>query len=185
MKRYNSLILVFCIVLFAFVNGKSSFAGNYKLSAPSKYPLYVKKLMEQKQPEAAEAFLNTALKKYPSAIDLIYLRAKIRGDYLNNFNGSFADYSMAIKYAGKSFPKAYWRRADIFAHNKQFAYALKDYTSCLKLIPKYGKVYFKRAKAYLKLGFREKAKIDLQKCIRFSPVYKEAVLKFQQENQLW
>lgn len=161
--------------------------GNFVVAGESelKYLKYADQMLKEKQPQMAEIILNKGIKKYPLAIQLIYLRAKVRGDYLGKEMPALYDYSMVIKHAGKSYPKAYWRRGDILLKVGMLKQAIKDYTTCLKLKPTYGKVYFKRAQAFLMAGYKEKAKKDLILCKKYSPGYANAVNSFIQKNNLW
>lgn len=151
----------------------------------AKYKAQARELLEKQDPVAAEKVLSFGINRYPAAIDLVYFRAIVRADYLKNFSGALVDYTKTIKYAGKSFPKAYYRRGDLFANYGQLDYAIKDYSQCLRIFPKYGKVYFKRAKAYVKLGMLRRADQDLKLCVKYSPKYSAAVQRFRKENHLW
>jgi len=154
-------------------------------SQQEKYCHYANEFLKRHRPDLAEKVLGEGIKKNKKAFKLIYFRAKLRSDNLKNFIGAFQDYSVVIKCAGRSFPKAYYRRGDIFVRWNKLGNAIKDYNKCLKLLPGYGKVYFKRAKAFLKLGMREQAKRDLLNCVKYSPVYTRAVNEFRKKHQLW
>lgn len=179
MKRilmYLVLIICFVIVNDLVVAGESVVV---------KYLKYADHMLKEKQPQAAEAILNKGIKKHPKSIQLIYLRAKVRGDYLGKEIPALYDYSMVIKHAGNSYPKAYWRRGDILLKAGKLMPAIKDYTACLKLKPTYGKVYLKRAKAFLIAGTKEMAKKDLMRCKKYSPDYENEVNSLIQKNNLW
>lgn len=182
MKKKFKGTLIYVISLFYFL-----MIGNFAIAGQSeiKYLKYARQMLKEKQPQRAEIILNKGIKRYPSAIQLIYLRAKVRGDSLGKEMPALYDYSMVIKHAGKSFPKAYWRRGDILLNGGMLKQAIKDYTTCLKLKPKYGKVYFKRAKALLMAGSKETAKKDLIRCKKYSPDYTNEVNSFIQKNNLW
>lgn len=173
--RYTVLFLCFLLI------GKIVIASESEM----KYLKYVGKLLKKKQPQKAELVLNKGIKRYPHSIQLIYLRAKVRGDYLGKETPALYDYSVVIKHSGKSYPKAYWRRGDILRKGGMLKQAIKDYTTCLKLKPTYGKVYFKRAKAFLMAGAKEMAKKDLILCKKYSPEYTNAVNLYIQKNNLW
>ena len=150
-----------------------------------RYLEYADHMLKEKQPQVAETILNRGIQKHPNSIQLIYLRAKVRGDYLGKEIPALYDYSMVIKHAGKSYPKAYWRRGDILLRAGKLMPAIKDYTACLKLKPTYGKVYLKRAKAFLMAGTKEMAKKDLMRCKKYSPDYTHEVNSLIQKNNLW
>lgn len=170
------------ILLFGFlIIANSAIAGQSEI----KYLKYADQMLKENQPQRAEIILNKGIKKYPLAIQLIYLRAKVRSDYLGKEMPALYDYSMVIKHAGKSYPKAYWRRGDILLKKGMLKQAVKDYTTCLKLKPTYGKVYFKRAQAFLMAGSKEMAKKDLILCKKYSPDYTNEVNSFILKNNLW
>ena len=169
------------VVLVAFLLLNSAFAAS---SGGNKYHQYASDLLKQHKPEMAEMVLNEAIQRYSNSLSLYYLRAKVRGDYLKKYAFAMSDYSLVIRFGRGKYPKAYYRRGDIYMHYSMYGDAIKDYTYCLKIIPNYGKVYFKRANAYLKLGRRTEALIDLKRCVKVSPEYKNQVRILRNENNL-
>lgn len=172
------LFLVFCL------NGTNSFSANSSAAGPENYSDYARKLLAANQPQAAEFKLSEGLVHYPRSINLYILRGGVRFDYLKNYDGALQDYNKALGINPKSHPKVYYRRGDIFFNKGMYAIAAKEYTKCLNLMPNYPKVYVKRAKAYVKIGQKEKAKADLIKAVKLDQRYRSEVMKFWADNRL-
>lgn len=181
----RSLFKALCFVFFIFcLDVPIAFSGNYGAGSPGNYAELARKLLAANQPLAAELKLGEGLTYYPRAIDLYVLRGGIRVDYLNNDYGALMDYNMALSINSKSQPKVYYRKGDIFFNKGMYANAVKEYSKCLNLMPNYPKVYIKRAKAYVKLGQKEKAKVDLIKAAKIDPRYRNEIFKFWSDNHL-
>jgi tetratricopeptide (TPR) repeat protein len=145
---------------------------------------YSNQMVKKGNPQEAEKVLSEAISRAPHIVDFYYSRAIVRGDYLNKHGLAFRDYSVVIKRAPEKFPKAFYRRGDIFAKYEKYENAVQDYSICLKRYPKYGKVYFKRAKAFYSAGYYLKASKDLERCIHYSPKYKDAVDQYRKKHHL-
>ncbi len=176
-----ALLVLFCLFL----------SMSFCVAAPS-YRAHVDKYLRSahnylnvKKPEMAEKVLDQAVVRFPRALELYYLRAKVRHGYLKKDTLALQDFSLVLRSRPDQFPKAFWYRGDIYVGHGQYQQAIKDYTACLKRMPTYGKVYFKRARALFKLGYYREASADLKRCVRYSPVYQDAVTAFRKENHLW
>ena len=182
MLLYHQKLSCFIVVFTLMVGGY--YQNAFAEYSSKVYLRYALKMLKVQKASDAHAILNKGIKKYPQAVELYYLRAKVRADSLQNYISAFQDYSIVIKFSGNKYPKAYWRRGDIYASQGRFKYAIKDYSACLKLKPNYGKVYLKRGKAYLKIGKWNSAKKDLQYCKKFSPAYTAVANKLLKQYYL-
>lgn len=181
----KTLFRVSLFSLFIFLaNGPNSLSANSGVSGPENYSDYARKLLAANQPRAAELKLSEGLFHYPRSIDLLILRGGVRLDYLKNYDGALQDYNKVLSINQKSHPKVYYRRGDIFFIKGMYALSVKEYTKCLNLMPNYPKVYIKRAKAYVKIGQREKAKGDLIKAVKLDQKCRGEVMKFWTDNRL-
>lgn len=182
LKKIIFVCLLSSILCSAWFN--NAFAENNRINGPNIYIEYAKKLLESKQAIAAEIKVSEGIRYYPRAIELYIYRGGIRFDHLNNYDGAMLDYRMALKIDPRGYPKVYYRIGDIFFYKKMYMSAVKQYTNCLHLSPKSPKIYFKRAKAYAKLGDRVRARADLRKCVTYGPQYRNEVANFWAENHL-
>jgi tetratricopeptide (TPR) repeat protein len=119
----------------------------------------------------AEAVLSAGIAKYPKATKLYYERGNLYNEVLQQYVEAVKDYNSVIRLDLKNYPKVLWRRGDCLYAIGKYQQAIKDYTQCLSLLPKYDKVHMKRAKAYAKMGMIDKAKSDLQSAAKYGPGY--------------
>jgi tetratricopeptide (TPR) repeat protein len=159
-------------------------ASSYRSPGPQKYISYYKGMIRVGQPLAAEMKLTEGIMRFPKSVELVIARATVRNDHMKKYDEALFDYNMAIRMSRGAHPKLYFRTGDIYYYKGMYRTSIGEYTKCLKAIPTYGKVYFKRAKAYVKIGEKEKARVDLRKCQTFSPKYRKHVLKFMIDNHL-
>lgn len=163
----------FCIVFWS-SNSKADVPRGVK-----KYLDYAKKLMKSNKLQEADSVYSEGIKKYPNAPSLYYFRAKLRSEYMGNCEKAIPDYTMMIKINPRFNPKAYWRRGNCLYKAGLYQAAVDDYSRCLLLIPKYGRVHFLRARAYAKLGMIGNAKKDLDLTLKYDPSHTRVV------NELW
>ena len=159
------LCICFCVILW------DSWSEADETEVYDKYFVQAMKLQKQKKYKEADRVFSIGISKYSRAIKLYYFRAKLRQHYMGNFRDAISDYNIVIKLNPKYNPKAYWRRGACLCKFEQYEWAIRDFTSCLQLIPKYGRVYLLRAKAYAKLGMIEKARNDLKSATKYDPKY--------------
>lgn len=160
------------LLIFLISGSISIFDNDLGANAATIYDRYYDKaygLMQHKKYRAAENLLNSAIKKNPTAIKLIMLRARLRDYYLKSLDLAIADYSRVIQLDGKSNPKAYYRRGRCFSALGLHQLAIRDYNATLAIKPDYVRVYLIRAKAYEKLGMHNMAMRDTMLFIKASP----------------
>lgn len=85
------------------------------------------------------------------------------------FQDAFTDANKAVEFCAKSekpcslIGSAYNNRGVVFREQKQFNQAIADLTKAIEAMPDSPRPYFHRAKTYLLLGDRQKARADLTK----------------------
>ena len=164
--KIKATILISAIFSLFFIIGTS--AGD--VGDEKHYRLALKLLQEGKY-HNAESILSLGIKKYPKAAKLYFLRGDVRHTYAKRYIEAIQDYTVVIKLDIKNNPKVLWRRGDSFYEIGIYQQAIKDYSSCLHMLPKYGKVHLKRAKAWGKLGMIHNAIRDIQMAVRYDPKY--------------
>ena len=164
--RKTSLIAGGCLYIFL---------CNSTLNATDGYKMYydaAAQLLKENDFSSAEILISKAINKYKKRPLLYYFRAKLRQERLDNCLGAIIDYTKVIKLDYKSYPKAFWRRGRCFYKLRRYKQAVQDYSNCLRILPKYGKVHFLRASAYARIGLLNKAAIDLENAVKYSPEYR-------------
>ena len=170
----NRKLLILLLVLFFY-------CGYAFASVDSSFKLE-KKYISMKKPKIAEMIVSEGIGKYPKSIKLIYLRGKIRADWLFKNALALIDYNMVIKISPNYSRKIYWRIGDLYYSYAKYSVAIKYYTKCLSLMPKNDKVYLKRAKALIKLGRKQEAIRDVERCLIINPAYKILARKILSED---
>lgn len=157
-------IKVFLLVWIIFLIPMASFSK--ESSEIEKYYSMGRKLMKKKNFPYANAVLSKGIKKHPYSLKLLYLRARLKHNYMEDYAGAAMDYSRVIKIDPDYNTKAFWRRGYCLYMLGRYELALKDYNYCLKVRPDYDKVFMLRAKAYAKLGLINRSRQDLEYLIK-------------------
>lgn len=168
-QYFSGSIGVIILSIIFFIFPVSSYAESN--TAVDRYYDYAMKLQQNGLHDQAEEVLNAGIKKYPQATKLFYARGNLRNEYLHQYLEAVQDYTAVIRLDLKNNPKALYRRGDCLYALGAYQQSIADYSHCLKLLPGYDKVYFKRAKAYAKLGMIDNAKKDLISAVKFNPKY--------------
>jgi len=167
-------IIIFRLIffLFGFIIFFAFCSEAKEVNPYDKYWEVAIKYQKQNRYKEADQVFTYGIYKYPKAIKLYYFRAKLRQHYLGDYYKAILDYNVVIKLNPNYNPKAFWRRGVCFDRIGSTEAAIKDFTNCLRLMPRYGRVYFLRAQAYAKLGDIENAKKDLRSAVECDQKYK-------------
>jgi tetratricopeptide (TPR) repeat protein len=108
--------------------------------------------------------------KIDSQNPLSYLNRGLALDGASDFNGAIADLSIAIKLETKPqlLGTMYSSRAQSYAHAKNRAAAISDFTTSLKFLPTNSETYFFRGNAYYESGNRPAAIADLSRSVQLN-----------------
>ncbi len=167
--------LFFLSCFFIFVTFLNSLPVEADSADCDRYYDMAMKLYRQKKSLEAEKVFSIAISKCPNVAKLYFQRAKLRQNYLGKYQEAIMDYTIVLKLNKntKSYhPKSYYMRGLCWYHFGQYGRAVSDFSSCIKLNPKYdGRVRVARAKAFGKLGMVKNALQDLKNCSKFDPKY--------------
>ncbi len=163
------LILVCLIVLDAHI----SLAGKADYWARK-----ANNLSRQGRHMEALIYINKAIKREPSNLKYIYLRAFILGRS-KNYIGAIKDFTKVITRDVRHFPHAPRFRADCFVAIGQYSKAIRDYRKFLRAEPKDGKVWSYLAEAYYLMGDAKSALMAINKGLRTGSHWKGRLLALQ------
>jgi tetratricopeptide (TPR) repeat protein len=168
-KKSILFIFLFSLIITTFSWSKPVEKHDY-----DKYFNKALSLQKSGKYKEADMVFSEGISKNRNAIKLYYYRAKLRQHNMGDCSRAIQDYTAVIKMNPRYNPKAFWRRGLCFYESELYTSAIRDYSSCLQLIPNYGRVYFLRAQAYAKIGMFINARQDLTAAVKSDQKYKPA-----------
>lgn len=162
MRKQNRffLFLFFCGVFLTCIPSKC--LGGISDSHAGKLIHVARKCLEEGNIECVIKATSYVISQRPECTECYKLRAK--SWVLNkNLIEAIKDYTEILKRTKMSYPHVYYLRGDCFAELGLYKQAIKDYSICLRLMPKDGKVWYYRARTYALDGQLSHALKDIQK----------------------
>lgn len=170
--NFHKVFLLAVIIFFV------PFTGQTKESAEiEKYYTFGKKVIKKRNFQYACTILDKGILNHPRSLKLLYLRARLKHNYMEDYAGAAIDYSKVIKINPDYNTKAFWRRGYCFYMLGRYKLALRDYNYCLRVRPDYDKVFMLRARAYAKLGLINRSRKDLEYVIKNHDKYADKAKK--------
>ena len=163
-KPVTILILVGCLLGFGFFTAHIALAETRVKTRPLTAMQLASQNLKKGNYDVAIKFATTAIRLNPKELGAYRIRGLAHA-HKRNYPSAIKDFTYVLRRNPKRSSKTYYLRGDCFVAMGLLEMGIKDYTTCLKYIPKDGKVWYYKARAFALAGKTSEALQTIQRGI--------------------